>query len=174
MIVKLGYEPKTEEEKAEFDRILDIYVDELKRIGMTVTAEEIISAKLQAKTTLAVLIPGRPVPAVRTTGKQMWKDPRYAKYHEYKERVSNRIIGEAFAEFEHMPYTEGQVTIKCDVYIQGGVFGDVDNYLKSCLDSIQLSRLIKNDKQVIQAEVERHKSNSEEERMEIKISWMEG
>lgn len=72
-----------------------------------------------------------------------------------------------------MPYTEGQVTIKCDVYIQGGVFGDVDNYLKSCLDSIQLSRLIKNDKQIIQAEVERHKSNSEEERMEIKISWME-
>lgn len=38
--------------------------------------EDINSTACDEFKTLEVIIPGRPVPAVRTTGKQMWKDPR--------------------------------------------------------------------------------------------------
>lgn len=41
MIVKLGYEPKTEEEKAEFDKALAKYVDFLNRLGIKVTEKDV-------------------------------------------------------------------------------------------------------------------------------------
>ena len=95
---------------------------------------------------LTFQILGRPVPAVRTTGKQMFKDPRYKKYSNYKDRIRDVVWGKVLEKYGKV------IQVKCPFKISGIIcvhqhLGDIDNYLKSILDGLQKSKFIKNDKQ---------------------------
>lgn len=129
-----------------------------------------------ARDEIEMIIFGHPVPAVRTTQRQKFKDERYEKYHEYKNRIKAATFEAVYQKFEKFIQILGKVRVSVKVYIYGGIVGDVDNYLKTALDGLQLSQFLKNDKQVkggfceiINLAIE----DKPEERMEILVSWEE-
>lgn len=98
-------------------------------------------------------VKGRPMPAVRMTQRTKW-GKREQKYLKYK-----GSIGWA-AKAAKAPYFVGDISVSADVYIGGGVFGDIDNYCKTILDGLN-GVCWRDDKQVIEIHLKRHKSKSE-------------
>lgn len=85
--------------------------------------------------TLHFIIPGRIVPAVRTTQKQKFVDPRYKKYHQYKQYIgyiaSQEIKKNNFVCIEKKP-----IYFKAITYLATKHRIDVDNILKSLFDGL--------------------------------------
>jgi Holliday junction resolvase RusA-like endonuclease len=81
-------------------------------------------------------IEGRPIPYVRTTQKQKFKDKAYRRYCDFK----SLVIWEYRRQCKDMYFNKNiEVAVKC--YLKGkstpmGKDGDVDNYLKAVLDSL--------------------------------------
>ena len=117
-----------------------------------------------------ITIPGRPVPYVRTTQKAKFASKSYARYRDYKQFIQIH----AKNQFKQ-PVIEGYVKISINVYLNGksvpmGNDGDIDNYIKSILDSLN-KIIFKDDRQVI--EVHARKMPSKNERVEIEFEEIE-
>lgn len=123
---------------------------------------------------IKIIIPGRAVPYVRTTQKQKYTSKSYARYRDYKQLV--QIY--ARKQFKGS-YDGSRVSIGVNVYLHGqGMFnmggeGDIDNYIKVALDSLN-GVLYKDDRQVMKiTDSEKMPCDEDSERMEITIESME-
>lgn len=105
--------------------------------------------------TITICIPGRPVPAVRTTQRLKYIDPRYLKYAEYK-TMTGYLVKKAMREigFKFINIKKA-VSVKADVYLATKHRIDVDNILKSLFDSCN-KILWHDDSQVIEAYIKKH------------------
>ena len=112
-----------------------------------------------------VIVPGRPIPAVRMTRKGKFSSPRAQLYLAYKD-----IVGWAARPYFPQPLT-GEIKVTVRVYIAGKRFGDADNYLKMSLDSCNKIAW-HDDKQVADARVIRYGCKKGEERLELVIEPM--
>lgn len=112
-------------------------------------------------------IPGHPIPAVRTTGRQMFADLRYKAYREYKERIKAIVTGKILSH--RVPEIKGEAAIDIKIF-RLHRRGDIDNFCKSVMDGIQDSGLYRNDNQVkkLTAEII---EKSQEERIEVLLEW---
>ena len=117
---------------------------------------------------MKIIIPGRPVPAVRMTGRGKWKKPEAQRYLDYKAQVGWQALAQTTK-----PIT-GYVAVNVRVYLWGkntpmGNDGDCDNYLKAGLDALNGIVWV-DDRQVIKATVEKIATRAQaEERMEIYV-----
>jgi len=113
---------------------------------------------------IKILIPGRPVPYVRTTQKAKHFQKSYLRYASYKGFVQTHTRKQYKG-----PVLEEPIHISINVFLKGkstpmGNDGDIDNYVKGILDS--LNKLVfKDDRQVVN--VSATKSSDEDERVEI-------
>ena len=117
-------------------------------------------------------IPGRPIPAVRMTGRGKYVKKNAQRYLGYKE-----LIGYITASKFKAPMT-GHVDIRVIVYLYGktsimGMDGDVDNYLKSAMDGLAGIAYL-NDRQVIDGSAKKRPvKHKKDERMVIEIQESE-
>jgi len=100
-----------------------------------------------AKTT--IVIPGRPVPAVRMTQRGKFVRRQAQRYLAYREEMAWRLK-------QALEPIEGYATITVRIYLHArtetgfaGQHGDLDNYLKAACDACQTAGLLKNDRQII-------------------------
>lgn len=115
-----------------------------------------------------LVIPGRPVPAVRMTRRGKFVSRAAKRYLDYKNHVA-RIAMQA-----RLKPVEGHVEVEGIVYIHGGREGDVDNYCKSLLDGLNGIAWF-DDRQVRRATIEKRKvDTAAEERAEIVIRTYHG
>ena len=117
-----------------------------------------------------IIIPGRPVPYVRTTQKAKFVSKSYARYRDYKE-YSQIYLRKQFKR----PPIECYVRVDVNIYLNGktspmGRDGDIDNYCKGALDAAN-KILFKDDRQVI--ELHAHKIKDKNERVEIQVFEVE-
>ena len=115
---------------------------------------------------MKITIKGRPVPYVRTTQKAKYVSKSYKRYYDYKLYVQT-ILKSAYKS----PPLEDYIHVTVNVFLCGktapmGRDGDIDNYIKSILDSAN-KILFKDDRQVISIEANKIKSN--DERVEIEF-----
>jgi Holliday junction resolvase RusA-like endonuclease len=122
---------------------------------------------------LHVIIKGRPIPFVRTTQKQKFVDERYKRYQVYKQLVQISTRNQFKGSFG-----DSKLVVSINVYLSGsGVFkmgadGDIDNYIKSILDS--LNKLVFNDdRQVMKVIGEKIVCDKGLDRVEIWIDRLE-
>lgn len=122
---------------------------------------------------IKLIIPGRPVPYVRMTQRGKYVKRNAQRYMAYKDSIKyialNQIKGEIATE-------NMKVIVK--VYLKGkttpmGNDGDIDNYIKSALDSLN-GIAYKDDRQVVKVYGEKQPCKANEERMEIEISKIQG
>ena len=117
---------------------------------------------------MLIIITGRPVPAVRMTGRGKFIKPAAARYLAYKEQIGWMALSQT-----QRPIIN-PVTVNVKVFLHGvstpmGLDGDIDNYLKSALDGCNKVAWI-DDRQVQKATVEKIPCQHEkQERMEIEI-----
>jgi|SRR5690625_510177 len=105
-------------------------------------------------------VPGRAIPAVRMT--QRSKYTRQAKrYLAYK----NQVAWTARSIHKNKP-TTSDVGINLNIYLNGGIQGDIDNYFKSISDSLNKIIYV-DDKQV--KEMNARKIESEDEKVEVVV-----
>lgn len=109
-------------------------------------------------------VPGRPVPAVRMTQKGKFVKPEAARYLEYKEKVG------WIARFGGIKKINGNIAVRCRFYVKGGHMPDIDNLLKSILDSLN-GIAWEDDRQIAMVFAERIIGTPE--RAEIEISNIE-
>jgi Holliday junction resolvase RusA-like endonuclease len=118
------------------------------------------------KKTARFNIEGRPVPYVRTTQKQKFKDKAYSRYCDFK----NLVIWEFRRQCKGVFFSKDiEVAVKCCLKGKStpmGKDGDVDNYLKAVLDSLN-KVAYQDDRLVIKGTVT--KEPSEVEGIEITI-----
>jgi len=115
-----------------------------------------------------LVIPGRPVPAVRMTQRGKFVSRAAQRYLAYKNQVA------WFAKQARIRPVEGPVEVEGVVYIHGGREGDVDNYCKTLLDALNGIAWV-DDRQVRRATVEKRKvDTAKEERAEIIIRSYRG
>ncbi|MDQ7094192.1 RusA family crossover junction endodeoxyribonuclease [Desulfosporosinus sp. PR] len=120
---------------------------------------------------MLIIIPGRPVPAVRMTGRGKYVKPEAINYLNYKHQIGWLALNKS-----KKPIIK-PIVVKVKVYLHGkstpmGRDGDVDNYLKSALDGCNKVVWV-DDRQVMKATVEKVPCRAKEERMEIEICEME-
>jgi len=121
---------------------------------------------------LQFTVPGRPVPAVRTTQRQKFVDPRYAKYRDYKDYFAmlaqHELNKHRLASFSK----DEPIVFNAKVYLYSKRRVDVDNLLKSFFDAS--NRILwHDDSQVVKASVEKiFVSKKDEERVEISMSLL--
>lgn len=116
---------------------------------------------------MIITIPGRPIPAVRMTGKSKWTNASAMKYLIYKGEIGQ------WAKCKIKAPSDKKIMVSVVVYLHGkttemGKDGDVDNYLKSALDGLNKIAFT-DDRQVINAMVGKVPCGKDEERMEIVI-----
>lgn len=121
---------------------------------------------------IKLIIPGRPVPYVRMTQRGKYVKENAKRYLAYKDTIKYIAIGQIKGEIE----TEN-VKVIVRVYLHGkkapmGNDGDIDNYIKSALDSLN-GIAYKDDRQVIKVYGEKQPCKANEERMEIEIERVE-
>lgn len=132
--------------------------------------------ELKNKGSLSYTVSGRPVPAVRTTTMQKFSDPYYKKYKIWKDHASACAIAASLSRYGKIIAVGTEVLILARFYIyknKKGKCGDVDNYIKSVMDSLGLSKIINNDilvKTLQEVKVIRT-DTEEEERSEVEIYW---
>jgi Holliday junction resolvase RusA-like endonuclease len=93
---------------------------------------------------------------------------KYAKrYLAYKQAVG--LI--ARNAYKDKPTTE-KVAVRLSIYLSGGNQGDIDNYFKSITDS--LNKIVyKDDRQIVNAEIEKIECGKGDERVEVEILEVE-
>ena len=105
---------------------------------------------------ISITIPSRPIPYKRTTQRQKWVDEQYHKYQAYKELVQicarKAYKGETVTD---------DVWVSVDIYLYKGHQGDIDNYIKGALDSIN-KLIIQDDKQVVRVIGTKHQADSKD------------
>jgi len=116
-----------------------------------------------------IVIPGRPIPAVRMTQKTKWNKAS-KRYLSYKD-----AIGVIAKQIYKTPISE-KVSVKVRIYLSGkttpmGGDGDVDNYAKSALDGCNKIVFL-DDRQVMELAVRKEPCTEDKQRMEIEISIM--
>lgn len=117
---------------------------------------------------IKIIVPGRPVPAVRMTQKSMFTNKYAKRYLDYKRHVG--LI--ARRDYKGKPIDE-KVAVSLSIYLCGGNQGDIDNYFKSITDS--LNKIIyKDDRQVAEADIRKIECEKDEERIEVEIKVLEG
>lgn len=111
----------------------------------------------------AFKVPGRAIPAVRMT--QRSKFTRQAKrYLSYK----NQVGYIARSTYKKKPVSS-DVKVKVDIYLKGGVQGDIDNYFKAITDS--LNNIVYEDDRQVKEMIARKLDceKKEDERVEVVI-----
>jgi len=115
---------------------------------------------------IKILVPGRPVPYVRTTQKAKYTQKSYHRYADYKKFVQIHAMNQYKG-----PLIEGYCKVSINVYLTGktvpmGNDGDLDNYVKGILDSLN-KIIFKDDRQVVS--IIANKRPDTNERVEIQI-----
>ncbi len=110
---------------------------------------------------ITVVVPGRPVPAVRMTQRGKFVKDRAQLYLNYKKRVG------WYAKKHFKKPINGPVEIKIKVYVSGKC-GDWDNYAKTVCDSLN-KIAYHDDCQVKKGTVEVFKCSKNEQRLEFEI-----
>lgn len=114
---------------------------------------------------LRILIPGRPVPAVRMTQKSKHKDDQAQRYLTYKEQVG----WQAKVQLPHgFQLLTGDIAVMIKVYLAPGNEGDWDNYGKSICDSLN-GIVWGDDVQIWKGDVEKIIQDGVRERVEIEV-----
>lgn len=118
---------------------------------------------------LEFIVMGRPVPAVRTTGRQKYICPYYKRYQIYKDHF--REVATSTKRLDgFVLFKENYISFSAKAYIKGKRRMDVDNLLKSFMDACNETVWV-DDSQVVKAYVEKNSvASSEEERVEVKIN----
>lgn len=112
---------------------------------------------------IRLVVPGRPVPAVRMTQRSKFTSNQAGRYLAYKNQIG------WVAKAARVQQTAAPVEVSAIVYLCGGHEGDVDNYGKAMLDSLN-GIAWKDDRQVRKLTVEKRQAQSAaEERAEIEI-----
>ena len=124
---------------------------------------------MNEKIYLSFLVPSRPVPYVRTTRRQMFRDQYYARYRDYKEYFST-IAQEALSRYPSFYCDKGvPVEFEAIAYLRGRRRIDADNLLKGFFDSCN-SVIWHDDSQVVKATIEKVSvGNEQDERVEVKV-----
>lgn len=109
------------------------------------------------------VVPGRAIPAVRMTQRSKYT-PRARRYLAYK----NQIAWVARSEYKGDP-TNKPVGIVLNVYLNGGVQGDIDNYFKSIADA--LNKIVyQDDRQIKEMSARKIECEStKDERVEVTV-----
>jgi crossover junction endodeoxyribonuclease RusA len=115
--------------------------------------------------TISLVIPGRPVPAVRMTRKGAYVKKNAQRYLNYKKAVAWTALSKRIKKID------GPVEVKVDIYLCGGNQGDIDNYAKSLTDALN-KLAYDDDKQVTRLIAEKHQCEKKDERAEIAIRGM--
>lgn len=125
---------------------------------------------MSEKIHLSFMVPNRPVPYVRTTRRQMFRDPYYARYRDYKEYFAT-IAQEALSKYPSFYCDKGvPVEFHSIAYIRGRRRIDLDNILKGQWDSLT-SVIWHDDSQVVKATIEKRSVKKEQdERVEVRVS----
>lgn len=105
-------------------------------------------------------VPGRAIPAIRMN-RRMKRTKRNVRYMNYR----NKVGWLARKEHTGKP-VECDVGVNVNVYLNGGVQGDVDNYFKTITDS--MNKIIYADDRQIK-EMTARKVESENERVEVEV-----
>ena len=111
-----------------------------------------------------IVIPGRPVPAVRMTQSGKYKKRNAQRYLQYREEVGWR------AKAKVKKPLEGPVGIEVIAYWTGGQPGDLDNIVKAIQDGCNGVVWI-DDTQVV--EIHAYRRNGVPQRAELKV-WQLG
>jgi Holliday junction resolvase RusA-like endonuclease len=125
---------------------------------------------MSEKIHLSFIVPGRAVPFVRTTTRQQFRDPYYARYRDYKDYFST-IATQAISNHPSFYCDKGTpVELSIVSFIRGRRRIDADNLLKSFMDSMN-SIIYHDDSQVVKATIEKVSVKKEEnERVEVRVS----
>lgn len=112
---------------------------------------------------IKIIIPGRPVPAVRMTQRSKWVNKQAKRYLGYKEHVG------WIAKQAKIKQIHGAVEVYSVAYLYGKREPDGDNLAKAFLDSLNGIAWV-DDRQVRKLTIEKCKvQNKAEERAEIYI-----
>lgn len=108
-------------------------------------------------------VPGRAVPAVRMTQRSKFtkQSKRYLAY-------KNQVAWMARSKYKKKPVSS-DVKVEVDIYLMGGVQGDIDNYFKAITDSLN-EIIYKDDRQVKEMKARKIDCKSkDEERVEVTV-----
>lgn len=108
-------------------------------------------------------VPGRAVPAVRMTQRSKFtkQSKRYLAY-------KNQVAWIARSKYKKKPVSS-DVKVEVDIYLMGGVQGDIDNYFKAITDSLN-EIIYKDDRQVKEMKARKIDCKSkDEERVEVTV-----
>ena len=113
-----------------------------------------------------ITIPGRPVPYVRTTQKAKYTQKSYLRYKNYKQFVQMQVRNQYKGAV-----LKGSIDIGINVFLTGkttpmGNDGDLDNYIKGILDSLNKFVFL-DDRQVVR--ISATKQSDKNERVEIQF-----
>lgn len=125
---------------------------------------------MSEKIHLSFLVPGRPIPAVRTTRRQQFTDPYYARYRDYKEYFAT--FAQAALSKRPSFYCDKGTAVEFNAvaYLRGRRRIDIDNILKCMFDSVN-NVLWHDDSQVVKATIEKVSVKKEDnERVEVRVS----
>lgn len=108
-------------------------------------------------------VSGRAVPAVRMTQRSKFtkQSKRYLAY-------KNQVAWMARSKYKKKPVSS-DVKVEVDIYLMGGVQGDIDNYFKAITDSLN-EIIYKDDRQVKEMKARKIDCKSkDEERVEVTV-----
>ena len=121
---------------------------------------------------IKLTIPGRPVPYVRMTQRGKYVKENAQRYLTYKDLIKYTAMSHRIGQIE-----AERIEVRVKVYLHGkttpmGNDGDIDNYIKSALDSLN-GIAFKDDRQVVKVYGEKQPCKADEERIEIEIERVE-
>lgn len=113
--------------------------------------------------TINIIVPGRPVPAVRMTQKSMHVNKYAKRYLQYKKQVG--WIARSHMQGEPI---EGDAGVRLTLYIHGRNHGDIDNLFKGVTDA--LNKIVyKDDRQIKRMESKIIPCDKTNERAEVEV-----
>ncbi len=116
---------------------------------------------------MKLVIPGRPVPAVRMTRRGAHVKKNAQRYLAYKRHVG--LI--ARRDYKDKPTSE-KVAVSVSIFLHKGNQGDIDNYFKSLTDS--LNKIVyEDDRQVVEADIRKIECEEGQERAEIEVKILQ-
>lgn len=114
-----------------------------------------------------LIIPGRPVPAVRMTQRSKWVNKQAIRYLDYKKQIG------WIAKKAKIKQIQGAVEVYSVAYLYGKREPDGDNLAKAFLDSLNGIAWV-DDRQVRKLTIEKRKAPTKaDERAEITIQEIE-
>lgn len=116
---------------------------------------------------MRIVVPGRPVPAVRMTQRGKFVKKAAGRYLAYKNQIA--WIAKATKQKYNLQCIDGSVEVIATAYLYGKREPDADNLAKSFLDGMNGIIWI-DDRQVTDLTIRKRKvANKEDERAEIEI-----